>query len=262
MSSYSQAVKGWLRHRALAYLERREHRRDDRSRIVWILGHMRSGSTLLMHLLSSHPEVLGAGERNAVYASPQDLRRLAVEAAYARRRFFREYRYVVDQINHDRFLVDEGLLDHPRVAKIFLVREPRGAVASMVEVLGRHYGMTLEQAADYYVDRLRALERYARKVADQRCSLFLSYQDLVKNPRPSLDRLQAFLDLETPLSESYRRFRFTGRQGDPSRRISSGRILTDLQPRPVDLEPAVLERARQAYSRCLSTLAEHCGHCR
>ena len=211
-------IKDWLRRAAVGYLGLLERRRFASRKIVWLLGHMRSGSTLLMHLLSSHPQILGAGERNAPYSSERDLRRLAVDAAYTRRQFFRHHAYVVDQINHNRFLTAVDLLDHPQVYRIFLVREPRGALASMVEVLGRFYGMTLEEAVDYYLERLSALAGYAQSAAEKSRSFFLTYDELVKRPRPVLRRLQSFLLLATPLPETYRLFEFTGGRGDPSRR--------------------------------------------
>jgi LPS sulfotransferase NodH len=37
---------------------------------VHILSHMRSGSTLLAHLLASHPEIIGYGETHIRYRSP------------------------------------------------------------------------------------------------------------------------------------------------------------------------------------------------
>ena len=252
-------VKALLRRAAYAFLDLRDRRRSEPRKIVWLLAHMRSGSTLLLHLLSSHPKILGAGERNATYSSAHDLRRLEVDAAYLRRQLLRDYDYVVDQINHNRFLAATELLDHPRLYRIFLLREPQAAIASMVEVLGRFYGTTLEEAVDYYLDRLPALARYAACVEDPARSLFLTYADLVERPQVALRRLQSFLGLETPLEETYRVFDFTGSRGDPSARIQSGRILRHLPPRHVDLDPVVLERVREAYSRCRTVLERHCG---
>ncbi len=258
LARWPPPIQALLRRAALAYLGRRERRRSEPRRVVWLLAHMRSGSTLLMHVLSSHPQILGAGERNAIYASERDLGRLAVDAAYARRQLFRDFDYVVDQINHDRFLASLDLLDQTQLYKVFLIREPRGALASMAEVLGRHYGMTVDQAVGYYLDRLGTLERYARRVRDKGSSFFLTYDDLVARPRPVLRRLASFLQLRTPLPESYRTFEFTGRQGDPSPRISSGRIRGDLPPRPLELDPGTLERATRAYATCAGALSAHC----
>lgn len=251
-------IRRQLRRAALAYLERREVRRSEPPRVVWLLGHMRSGSTLLMHLLSSHPQVLGAGERNSTYTSTADLRRLAVDAAYLRRKLLRRYDWVVDQINHSRFLAAEELLDHSQVHRVFLVREPLASLASMVEVLGPLYGMTVQDAVDYYLERLPALASYARRAGDESRSFFLTYDDLVTRPAVALPLLSGFLRLRTPLSERYRCFDFTGQRGDPSPRIASGRILGHRLRQPLELEPEVEAAVREAHARCIRTLGAHC----
>src|SRR5262245_57001546 len=52
---------------------------------ILILGHMRSGSTLLLHILLTNPEVIGCGERNAVYRSPEDFDKLEIASRFAQR---------------------------------------------------------------------------------------------------------------------------------------------------------------------------------
>lgn len=111
---------------------------------------MRSGSTLLHHLLINHPEITGYGERNAVYTSTQDFNRLRVDVYAHQSQMFRQlfqwHRYVADQMNHNHLLASEALLNHPHVCTIFLIREPSVAIASMVNVLGKFYGMTVHEA--------------------------------------------------------------------------------------------------------------------
>ena len=48
-------------------------------RYVFILAHMRSGSTLLAHLLASHPDFVGAGETKVCYRTPADLPQLILK---------------------------------------------------------------------------------------------------------------------------------------------------------------------------------------
>jgi len=251
-------IRRLLRHTAVSLLALREARRADPARIIWLLGHMRSGSTLLMHLLSSHPEILGAGERNATYSTSDDLHRLVVDAAYQRREFFRRYGYVVDQINHSRFLASEELLDHPRLYRIFLVREPTASLASMNETFGPLYDTSPGELVEYYLERLPALERDARQASNRSRSLFLTYEELVGRPAETLSCLAAFLDLRSPLSERYELFDFTGKKGDPSSRISSRQILPDRPRGSTALAPAVEQRLQAAHSRCLRVLRDRC----
>lgn len=253
-----EPIKKALKGVALALLKTRERWTGEAPDAVLLLAHMRSGSTLLMHILLSHPAILGYGERNRPYASARDMDRLTVDACYQRRQFFRSPRYVVDQINHTRFLASEALLNHPRVRTIFLIREPEDSIASMVEVLGRYYGMTLDEAVAYYSERLQALARYAQGIENPARTFFLTYDDLVTETTSSLHGLQAFLSLETALSEDYRRFDFTGRRGDPSTAIESGSILKDKPRRRIELAPEILARTRAAYDDCRAVLAARC----
>lgn len=129
-----------------------------------LLAHMRSGSSLLHHLLVSHPDVIGCGERNAAYASVRDLERLRVDAYARQGGLLRVHRYVTDQINHDRFGVSEEVLTDARVRVIFLIRAPGASIASMVHVLGRLYpGVTVDGSAAYYTERLATLSRSAAR---------------------------------------------------------------------------------------------------
>ncbi len=251
-------AKRILKTMALALLKLRARSSGDTPDVVFILGHMRSGSTLLLHLLLTHPALLGYGERNLPYEEAKDLDRLWVDACYQRRQFFQSYRYLVDQINHDRFIRSEALLTHPRVRTLFLIREPQAALASMVDVLGQFYGMTLDDAVTYYTTRLQTLARYARQIEDPTQAFFLTYEDLTTHATTTLEGLQTFLDLPTGLSTDYQRFSFTGQRGDPSATIHSGRILSNKPRRPLALSPDILRPTRDAYDQCRRILTAHC----
>lgn len=247
-----------LRRVANLALDLKDRGRAEPRTIVWILAHVRSGSTLLMHLLSSHPEILGAGERNAVYESAGDLRKLEVDSFFLRRQLFNDFDFVVDQMNHDHLLPHDSLLDHPRVKKIFLIREPRASIASSVRVLGKHYGTTRQQAVTLYLGRLRTLARYAQLSTDSTSQAFLSYEALVQNPPGVLERLRTWLGVTARIEETYRTFDFTGSRGDPSDRIRSGRIRDDLPPRQIDLEPELADRLQARYDEVRALLRARC----
>ena len=228
-------AKDALKLAGIVLLNARERLAVERQQALLVMAHMRSGSTLLHHLLISHPQIIGRGERNEVFANSRDLDRLKLDVHLHQGRLFRVHRFVADQINHDRFLTSEALLNHPHVRPIFLIREPQASIASMVRVLGRHYGTTVEQATEYYADRLKTLTRYAGQIADPSQAFFLTYGDLVLNTEATLRELQSFLGLSTPLTEEYQVFDFTGSRGDPSPQIRSGRI--QRQPEGHHIDP-------------------------
>lgn len=258
LSRLPAPLKEGVRAAALFTLRARERLLGEDTGIVLVLAHMRSGSTLLTHILLSHPDILGCGERNAVYSSSRDLERLKLDARYRRREYLRRYRYVADQVNHTRFLTNQEVLNDPRVRKIFLVRAPEPSLASMVDVLGHYYGTTLEEAASYYAERLAALADHAEQLRDPETALFLTYDDLVGRTQDTLGALADFLGLAEPLSERYRRFDFTGRRGDPAEHIHAGRVLRAKPPRRVPLPAGLLAEARQRYDDCVATLAARC----
>lgn len=214
-----------------------------------ILGHMRSGSTLLLHLLMSSPEVLAAGERNTVYASSKDLDRLARDCFIVQRRPFGRLRYVADQLNHDHLLPDPRLLLHPKVRPVLLARAPGPSIGSMVRTFGPLYGdWPPERAAQYYLQRIQTLTAYAERFnATGRRFTFVSYEALTADPVAALRPLRQLLDLRRPLGAQYSAARFTGQRGDPSDRIAAGQVRPDAGAAvPVPTQWA--ERCDEAYA--------------
>ena len=223
---------------------------------ILILGHMRSGSTLLLHLLMTTPEIAAMGERNAVYASEGDLARLVMTTRLARRLPLAKLRYVADQINHSRFTPSRALLGHARVRLIFLIRRPEASIVSLIKLTGTHYeAWSVERAVDYYVERLEAIARHADAVSDTAHAVFLPYEDLTDHPRESLAGLQTFLGTRLAFSEHYALHDFTGKRGDPGPNISTGWIA---RPSPLtegQLPAGELSRATRAYEGCRDRLS-------
>ena len=218
---------------------------------ILILGHMRSGSTLLLHILLTHPEIIGCGERNAAYHSADELDRLAMAARLDQFRLFKSFRYVVDQINHDRFTPCEELLQHPQIRLIFLTREPPTAISSIVNLSRTFYdGGLVEEAADYYEQRLRTLARYSENLPRHVRALRLTYRELVEHTSHTFERLQDFLALKTGFTEQYDLQQFTGHRGDPAEKIQAGTIVRDGVGTQVELPAGTLDRAWQSYYAC------------
>lgn len=214
------------------------------------MGHMRCGSTLLMHILLTNPALIGCGERNAPYRSSADLDKLELAARWSGRRLFRNVPYVVDQINHDEFTPDLNLFQSDRLRCIFLIREPGQAIHSLLELTATsREPWNMRRAVDYYVRRLVSLEKYRERVGD-RC-IALTYSDLVDRTPCALRRLQSFLGLDSELRDEYALQPFTGRRGDPSDRIRAGRILPGRVPASSEAFQCERERAAVAYSSCL-----------
>ncbi len=227
-----------------------------RPQVVLLLGHMRSGSTLLLHILLGHPAISGLGERNATYSSKADLSRLVLATLLGRRRPFARFRYVVDQINHSCFTPLPAVLQHPRVRLLFLVREPRASISSLLELTRTyHEPWPLERAVDYYVERLGTLAQYARSIDRPERAAFLTYQDMTERSDESLRRLAVFLGTEAPFLDTYPTHDFTGRRGDPGPVIREGRISAARTHALAPASDAEMARAQHAYEESLRALA-------
>lgn len=225
---------------------------------VLILAHMRSGSSLMAHLLMGHPGILGGGERNQTYATPADFRRLAAMLHLENRRFLRSPRLILDQINHDRMLRDPSMITLPNVKKLFLIREPIGSVSSMVRTFEPLYGgWNVDRAAEYYESRLKTLCQYAKLIREQASlddSFFTTYDQLLSNPQTVLDGIQEFLNLDEPIQEQYPLQRCTGKRGDPSPTIRAGTIVRKTNREPIEIAKHIQSHLNQCYLECRSVL--------
>ncbi len=190
-------------------------------RYVFILGHMRSGSTLLAHVLANHPELVGAGETHVKYRSEADLPKLVLETCRLLRRPILRERYIVDQVNHD-YLTDQVLLSEQVHRCIILLRASEPTLKSMMGL-----GIWTEpEAVRVYLNRLATLTHYGLLL--KRRAMVVEYDDLVDRSGDVLAAMTRFLQLASPLSESYATHRMTARvagYGDPSQNIKVGKIV-------------------------------------
>ena len=251
---WNSPMKTAVKNAAVAFLAVKERLSSKHMRYLLVLGHMRSGSSLLHHVLVSHPDLLGCGERNAEYRSTADLHRLTLAARYHRRALLQPCRYMVDQINHNQFILQADFLNNPQVWTIFLVREPVGAISSMVRVLGQYHGTTLDDALNHYAGRMRRLAQYAQTVKNSGRAALVVYDDLVDHTEETLSGLQAFLDLEAPLSPHYRLFEFTSKRGDPGPNIRQGRVHRPGAATAIDIPHLQLAQAEAVYEETLEAL--------
>src|SRR6476469_7240809 len=123
---------------------------------LFVVSHMRSFSSLLCHILGSHPEISGYGEAQLSYFSRLDLQRLARKvqqitgnAALGR--------YVLDKILHNHREIAPRILDRPEIRVLFLLRNAEDTVQSILNMSRSrgHKGKFSDpvHVLDYYVKR-------------------------------------------------------------------------------------------------------------
>ena len=234
-----------------------------RREYVFVLGHMRSYSSVLCHVLGSHREISGYAEMRLAYRASRDLLRLRIRVAESLDAA-PATRLVLDKILHDPYEVAPSMLAaRSSIYPIFLVRRPADALPSIVS-MARHLGYDEwtdnAGATAYYVRRLAGLERLG--LLCRRPALALRAEDLLEDTTATLDAIAQFLHLREPLSTSYSTFPETGvaARGDFSEVLKSGKI-HDAPARtlPTPIPTELLAEAEASYAACLATLTRLFG---
>ncbi len=202
---------------------------------IFILAHMRCGSTALSNILCSRSDICGYGEAHIRYDGRGALGRLALNQ---RRRggWKAEAPFLFDKILHSRHDA-AAPPDFFAARAIFMLREPEPAIRSickLFEDLGRNQYRTHSEAAEYYIERVEALGRlWDRFPQDRRIGL--THSGLLHDPDAALAAISAQLGLNPPLENRYTSPEASrlGGGGDP---MQSGRHSR--------IEPALLRPAK------------------
>lgn len=226
-----------------------------------VMSHMRSGSSLLTHLLFNNPEIAGYGETHTTYRSHNDLYVLLAKVSYQLRTLPRlpASRYILDKLLHNILLTPDGLelFAHEDTRTIFLLRDPQQALASVISTLD----YSVDGAVRYYSDRLSALTRYAQAMPASMPAFALTYRQLVEETDLSLAALTSFLELKIPLTSEYQVHRLTGQPGvgDISENIFAGRVLAQpSRDTEVSIPASSLAIAQREYEACWRAMADRC----
>lgn len=235
-------------------------------KILLVLGHMRSGSSLLTHILNGNPAILGYGETHLNYRCEADFQRL-LQRVYWRALEFRRpkdlgnlrmhHDYVMDKVLHSHKILDDQILCSPQVYSLFLLREPQRSLASILD-LKPH--LSPAQALEYYQERLAKLADYGRLI--NRCdrTLLLTHDDLIHRSDAVFTALQQVLQTATGFSERYDVLRTTGQPGvgDSEGNINAGRIVRTPRPLSQSLPPALIAQGQAAFQQCYQQLSQCC----
>jgi hypothetical protein len=218
---------------------------------------MRSGSSLLLHLLVSNGSILGFGENHLHLWNDVDIDVLTGKVLYTLRSQSKNSgeRYVIDKVLHGNYinLENQRISKNNDIFSIFLVREPVGSINSMIKWLG----LTEEQAVDYYLDRLNSIRIHNKLVSTYKSCVLLTYDQLLHQTTKTFRLLETFLSLDEALSETYQLLPSTGKAGIGD---SSPYILTGQIQRPTysnnesTLDKDVLTEVKETYETALRSM--------
>ncbi|MGH8851040.1 MAG: sulfotransferase family protein [Casimicrobiaceae bacterium] len=232
---------------------------------VFVVSHMRSFSSLLCHILGSHPEISGYAEAHLSYFSRLDLQRLA--------RKVQELtgnpvlgKYVLDKVLHNHREIAPAILERPEIKVLFLLRNAEDTISSILS-LGRAGGGKGKfsepvHVLNYYSRRLRQLGHYGRQLGGK--ALFLESERLLTDTDQVLQELSRWLGLGEGLKGDYRTFPLTGAPGygDPSPNILAGKIVRNAEERhrhcpTISIPGDLVQQAVAAHAACREGLARH-----
>jgi len=231
-------------------------------RYLFIISHMRSRSTLLSHVLGSHPEISGYVETHIRYRGALDFLRLRRRVSVATGRKVLT-RYVMDKLVASD-CIDSALIDKMGISPIFLVRKPEDSIRSTCTMMQpRNPQKYLDKSFKYYVQRVRWLEHCCATLSTK--GIFIESASLISRTAEVFQLIQEQLKLSVPLTESYQVFRETGQavMGDPSKMIKEGQIIRDGRKSyegEFVVPPEMLAEARAAYESCVAVLSQRCWH--
>ena len=119
--------------------------------------------------------------------------------------------------------------------------------------------LDLEKALDYYIRRVKQLEKYG--FSKRRQALYLDAENLLEDNSRALEFLTEQLHLNQKLQKTYSTFKYTGvsGHGDTSDRIKEGKI--NLQKNiysNIQIPKEKLRQAEEVYRECRNNLLSRC----
>lgn len=172
-------------------------------RCIFLIGHMRCGSTALSNVIASSNDISGYGETHVVYENAAGPGVLALNQA-KKRAWKLGAPFLFDKVLHNTL---DRRPPHSFFAAraIFMIRNPNQAAPSIVRLfkkVGSHEYRSLDSAALYYRDRvMRMTELWRQFPASRRIAI--NFEDMIEAPDRLLNRLSRFLSLSAPLANHY-----------------------------------------------------------
>jgi len=214
----------------------------NRRGIIFMFGHMRCYSSLLSHMIGSHPQVAGYAEMRQKYRNALDLIELAAKIESSTGSPPTD-RYHFDKILLD-FTVRDRVLRRGDLSVIVTSRLPEPTIRSIVKLAACGI-LTPNDAIEYYVGRMKTLQQIVERRKGR--AIYLDAEAVIERPSDTLHRLSGYLGLMPDISENYQMFSKTGvgKYGDPSPWIKSGKIVkvrdqtSSPEPLPPEIDKAI-----------------------
>lgn len=194
---------------------------------IFLVSHMRSGTSLLSNIILSNSSFYGIGESHIVYRNKSSIGGLIIKIARIRGSKGLASDFLFDKILHNERIDGDMSVIADNAKYVFMCRNPVEAIPSIVKVMSDLWCGDLNQKAiDYYCNRMVWMRRFAESVpADS--IFFIEYENLLDSPNTVLSQLQSFFEIKEPFLLDYDVLHWVGQAGigDPSDMIKTGRLI-------------------------------------
>ena len=193
---------------------------------VFLFSHMRANTSLIGHILGSHPEIDGYYEMHIGYYSWKSLIRQKLIFAKDHK-FKKGSKFIFDKVLHNGHYASPELLNENESINLFCLRSPIQTIPSIIKLFHdqnpAHELCQLEKAAEYYIERLEELVQLASKLDHY---YYYDAETLKVNPTELLEDMTTWLRLSEPLQPKYKKQKLTGigNAGDNSGNLEASTI--------------------------------------
>jgi tetratricopeptide (TPR) repeat protein len=180
-------------------------------RPVFIVGMLRSGTTLAEQILASHPAVFGAGELtfwSNASARHQSSARIGAEPANLLLQLAGDYLRLLTDLSHDALRVTDKMptnfaflgLIHAALPNARIIHMRRNPIDTCLSIYFQHfesavsYGNDLHDLAHYYIEYLRVMKHW-RSLLPAHAILDVPYEELVSDQEGWSRKMLDFIGL-------------------------------------------------------------------
>lgn len=233
-------------------------------RYLFLFSHMRSYSSVLSHVLGSHPDISGYSESHLKYRHGKDLRLLRWRVAKAVGGLPRG-RFLLDKLLHNYMLIPRQLRSVETFRALIFIRRPAPTLQSILRMHALRPQVAWHgdpaAVAQYYCERLTWIAAVGVLLKDR--ALAFPAEAIPGRTTELLGAIAAHLDLGSPLAPVYTRQRYTGQaaHGDISANIRAGEILpvsTAVEGECPGFSAEMLRQCERTYQRCMAVLVDWC----
>lgn len=193
---------------------------------ILLLSHMRANTSLIGHILGSHPEVEGYYEMHIGYHSWKSFLRQKLLYSHDHK-LKSSARYIFDKVLHNEHRVSTELLNDKKCKVLVALRRPESTIPSILKLYQRvdpdHEFSSLFGACTYYEERLLMLKRLVSELDDY---CYYDSEDLRGDTESCLALITDYLELSSILNNNFETKKFTGvgSKGDLSGNLSAGKV--------------------------------------